>query len=127
VAAVPATPQSEPAFGRIAEGFAATVNPAAMNSTATVTQFGIDIGGGQNVEILRALWGALRDAYPKHLAGLRPVVAIREGGKTGGVELRLVAGPLSNAVAAARLCGTLTAAGLLCQPALFDGQQLAAR
>lgn len=123
-----APPEAQPATGRIVEDFAAAVDPAAMNSTATATQFGIDVGGGQNVEILRALWGALRDAYSKHLAGLRPVVAVREGGKSGGgLELRLIAGPLANAVAAARLCATLTAAGLLCQPALFDGQQLAAR
>jgi hypothetical protein len=52
-------------------------------------------------------------------------MSIREGAKPGMLELRLVAGPLGNAVAAARMCATLTAAGLTCQPAIFDGQRLA--
>jgi hypothetical protein len=43
------------------------------------------------------------------------------------MELRLVVGPLVNAGAAARLCGTLAASGLACQPTIFDGQRLALR
>ena len=59
------------------------------------------------------------------LDGLRPVMNIRDSGKPGAFELRLVAGPLGNAGAAARLCAMLSAAGLTCQPAVFDGQRLA--
>ena len=49
----------------------------------------------------------LKAAQPALFEGLRPVIAIREGGKPGTVELRLVAGPLANANAAARLCASL--------------------
>ena len=62
---------------------------------------------------------------PGLIDGLRPVVSIRDGARPGEVELRLVAGPLPNAGLAARLCNSLAALGLVCQPALFDGQRLA--
>jgi hypothetical protein len=41
--------------------------------------------------------------------------------------MRLVAGPLPNAVTAARICSTLVAAGAICQPSGYDGQRLAVR
>jgi hypothetical protein len=130
----PSAPAATPPASTPAPDWAATKrnaeslsagDPSAVGSVATTTEFGVDIGGGQSVEVLRALWGSLRDRFSAQLTGLRPVVAVRETGKPGGLELRLVAGPVSNAVAAARLCGTLTAAGLRCQPAVFDGQRLA--
>jgi hypothetical protein len=102
-------------------------NPAA-ESVATRTEFAIDVGGDRTVDALRALWTALRTGRHGNLfEGLRPLVAIRENGRPTGVELRLVIGPLANAGAAARLCGSLAAAGLACQPTVFDGQRLAAR
>ena len=58
--------------------------------------------------------------------GLRPVISVRDG-KPGGAELRLVAGPLSNASAAAKICASLAASGWTCRPAVFDGQRLAIR
>jgi hypothetical protein len=127
VAAASAAPSAGTNSVQTGEALAAAVSPTAMSSVASTTQFGVDLGGGQTVEMLRALWGALRDAYPKHLSALRPVVAVHEGGKPGAPDLRLVAGPLNNASDAARLCGALTAVGLLCQPTLFDGQRLAVR
>ena len=57
---------------------------------------------------------------------MRPIIAIREG-RAGQVDLRLVVGPIGNAAAAAKLCASLAAAGLSCQPTLFDGQRLALR
>ena len=94
-------------------------------STATRTEFAVDIGGDPSLEGLRALWASLKAGHAALFEGLRPLVAIREGGK--GVELRLVVGPLANAVAAARLCATLSVAGQTCQPTIFDGQRLALR
>jgi hypothetical protein len=91
------------------------------------TEFGLDIGGGGTLAGLRTLWATARQRYPTVLNGLRPVVHLRDSRRAGGIELRLVAGPLPNAAAAARLCATLNAAGAACQPAVFDGQQLAAR
>ena len=94
---------------------------------ATRTDFGIDIGGGANLAALRAAWNTARANHPAMLDNLRAVAAIRDGTKPGSVELRLIVGPLSNAAAAARLCASLAAAGLSCQPAVFEGQRLAQR
>jgi hypothetical protein len=99
-----------------------TAGPA--QSIATKTEFGIDVGGNVSLDGLRAQWAALKTSQPALFEGLRPVIAIREGGR-GAVELRLVAGPLANAGAAARLCASLAAAGQNCQPTVFDGQRLA--
>jgi hypothetical protein len=90
-------------------------------------EFGLDIGGGGTIEGLRTLWAKARQQHAAALEGLRPVVHLRESRRAGGVELRLVAGPLPSAAAAAKLCATLNAAGAACRPAVFDGQRLAAR
>lgn len=100
--------------------------PAADESTAIRTEFGVDLAGETSIEALRARWTQLRNQHGPVLEGLRPVVAIQEG-RGGAVELRLVAGPLSNANAASRLCATLANAGVNCKPAVFDGQRLALR
>ena len=99
----------------------------AVESMATKTEFAIDIGGDSTFEGLRALWSSLKRRHAALFNGLRPVVAVREGAKPGAFELRLVIGPLSNAGTAARLCATLTATGLPCQPTAFDGQRFALR
>jgi len=94
-------------------------------SVATKTDFGIDVGGNVSIDGLRTLWTNLKTSQPTLFEGLRPVIAIRDGGKSGTVELRLIAGPVANAAVAARLCAALSAAGQVCQPAVFDGQRLA--
>jgi hypothetical protein len=58
---------------------------------------------------------------------LRPLVNVRDGAKPGTAEFRLIAGPLANAGAAARICATLQAKGATCHTAVFDGQRLALR
>ncbi len=108
---------------RVSAGHLATGTPAATESTATRTEFGIDLGGNASIEGLRTLWASLKTGQPAMLEGLRPLMAVRE--KSGSFELRLIAGPLANASAAARLCAALAAAGQACQPSVFDGQRLA--
>lgn len=103
-----------------------TAAPEAADSTAIRTEFGVDLAGDPSIDGLRSRWQQLRAQHGPVLEGLRPVVAIQEGGGSG-LELRLVAGPLSNANAAARLCATLTLAGVNCKPTVFDGQRLALR
>jgi hypothetical protein len=98
---------------------------AATGSTATRTEFGIDLGTAATVEGLRNLWTAIKGTQAPLLEGLRPVVAVRDGAKPGALELRLVAGPLANAGVAAKLCAAFADAGLTCAPAVFDGQRLA--
>lgn len=103
----------------------ASADTAAAASTATRTEFGIDLGTAATVEGLRNLWIAIKGTQAPLLEGLRPVVAVRDGAKPGALELRLVVGPLANAGVAARLCAALADAGLICAPAVFDGQRLA--
>jgi hypothetical protein len=114
---------------RVASGHASAVGPApaSQNALVTRTEFGVDVGGASTIEGLRALWISVKGTRPAMFDGLQPVVSVREGAKRGSVELRLVAGPLSNAGTAARLCAALADAGLFCHPTVYDGQQLAAR
>jgi hypothetical protein len=128
VAAIPppaAQPTSASNQARVAAGHLATGAPAATESVATRTEFGVDVGGNASIEGLRAVWTTLKASQPALFEGLRPLIAVREGQKPGAIELRLVAGPLPNASIAARLCAALTAAGQTCQPTVFDGQRLA--
>jgi hypothetical protein len=100
--------------------------PPPPESVGTVTDFGIDIGGGPNIESLRDLWTTAKGTHGAMLDGLRPVISVRDG-KHGTAELRLVVGPLSNAAAAAKICASLATNGWTCRPAVFDGQRLALR
>jgi hypothetical protein len=133
-AAVPTPRPDENALSKLAPGSrVATAHAVALgeappaDSIVTRTEFGADIGGGPSVEALRALWLTARSAHAPLLHALQPVVAVRDRGKAGAVELRLVVGPLANAAAAARLCAGLSAAGVPCKPTIFDGQRLALR
>jgi hypothetical protein len=85
---------------------------------------GIDVGGATNYEGLRTLWHATKNSDPALLEDLYPVVTVRENGKTHGVDLRLVIGPIADVEAAARLCTTLAETHRYCQPVAFEGQRL---
>lgn len=100
---------------------------AATGSTATSSEFAVDIGGGASVDALRDLWAAAKSNHALTLNGLRPLVAVREGAKPGSVELRLIAGPIANAAAAGKICAALASVGWSCKSTMFDGQRLAAR
>ncbi len=105
----------------------AAATPSQSDTPVSKTEFGIDLGGDVSIDGLRSLWMSLRGNHSALLEGLRPVVAIREGQKPSILELRLVAGPLANAAAAARYCAALAVSGIACQPTVFDGQRLALR
>jgi hypothetical protein len=100
--------------------------PAASGS-APRTEFGVDLGAANSLDGLRTLWANSRQRHGSLLEGLRPIVQMRERPRPAAAELRLVAGPLVNATAAAKLCAAMTAAGAVCHPSLFDGQRLATR
>ena len=90
------------------------------------TEFGIDLGGANSIDGLRALWrGLLKYRSNKALADLRPIIVVRERSSGLGMQLRLVAGPLSDAAAAAKICATLTESSRSCETTVFDGQRLA--
>lgn len=90
-------------------------------------EFGLDLGNGPSIESLRAAWNAVSRRHASLLQGLMPVVQSRERGRGVAVELRLIAGPIPTAAAAARLCAAMIAAGAVCAPAPFEGQRLAVR
>ena len=100
--------------------------PTEPASTAKV-EFGVDLGSAQTIDGLRVLWTSAKGRHGALLEGMRPIIAIREGSRPGSMELRLVVGPLPSAALAGRLCVVMTAAGAICQPAVFDGQRLALR
>jgi hypothetical protein len=131
---LPGMPALPPASGPSGLDITASTSPAAATNGATNgatvprTDFGIDVGGASNMDMLRAQWSMLKQQHPKLLENLQPIVSVRDLRQRRTVELRLVVGPLANANAAAQLCAALNAAGLpTCQPAVFDGQRLAFR
>jgi hypothetical protein len=84
----------------------------------------IDLGIATNVNALRAHWGSVRSAHAALLEGLRPLVSVRQSSRPGYTEFHLVAGPVADADAAARLCQALASARVPCRPSTFDGQRL---
>ena len=104
---------------------AAVTPEPAPPTTPSRAEFGIDLGASTTVEGLRVLWTNAKSRYGGVLEGLRPVMLVRDHARPGGVELRLIAGPVTNAAAAARLCNAMI--GAVCQPAVYEGQRLALR
>jgi hypothetical protein len=97
---------------------------AAPKSAVQRTEFGIDVGGANSLAGLRAMWRGLLKSQPA-LAALRPIIVVREISSGRGMQLRLVAGPLIDAAAAAKLCAVLTESQRTCETTVFDGQRLA--
>jgi hypothetical protein len=90
------------------------------------TEFGVDVGGANSVGGLRALWrGLLKSRSNAALTSLRPIIVIKEGSNGLGMQLRLVAGPLTDAAAAAKICAGLIENERPCETTVFDGQRLA--
>jgi hypothetical protein len=87
------------------------------------TEFGIDLGGANTIDGLRALWRG-RVASNKALDRLRPIIVLREFPNGPGMQLRLVAGPIGDA-AAAKLCAALNSSERPCETSVFEGQRLA--
>jgi hypothetical protein len=104
-----------------------TMPPQQPAAGAAKTEFGLDLGSATTVEALRTAWTAALRRHGPLLEGLRPVVQMRERPRPAGMELRLIAGPVPSAAAAARLCISMTAAGAICAPSVFEGQRLAVR
>jgi hypothetical protein len=116
MASVPAVDEAEPDE--------AEANPPKL--AVQQTEFGVDVGGANSVGGLRALWrGLLKSRSNAALTTLRPIIVIREGKGGLGMQLRLVAGPLVDAAAAAKICAALIENERPCETTVFDGQRLA--
>ena len=90
------------------------------------TEFGGDLGGANSLNGLRALWrGLLKSKSTASLATLRPIIVVKESNTGLGMQLRLVAGPLSDAATAAKICAAMIESQRSCETAVFDGQRLA--
>ncbi|UWU89443.1 hypothetical protein [Bradyrhizobium sp. CB1015] len=90
------------------------------------TRFAIDLGGANSIDGLRALWRSVTKSNPE-IAALRPIIMIKEGTTGLGMQLRLGAGPLVNAAAAAKFCASLAESDRHCETTVFDGQRLSMR
>jgi hypothetical protein len=103
-------------------------DPAVSNAAGEIavqrTEFGVDLGAANSIDGLRALWRGLLNSNAT-LASLRPIIVVRERNNGLGMQLRLVAGPLSDAAAAAKICAALIESERPCTTSLFDGQRLA--
>jgi hypothetical protein len=97
--------------------------PIEVATPVARTEFGVDIGTANSLDGLRALWRGL--AQTPALNGLRPIIVVRERSNGLGMQLRLVAGPLTDAAAAARICASLADSKRICETSVFDGQRLA--
>ena len=126
-AVTPNEPPPTPALETTASLPSADVSSSATETAPVAvqrTEFGIDLGGANTVDGLRALWRGLSASH-KALAGLRPIIVVKERTSGLGMQLRLVAGPLGDAAAAAKLCATMTDSERGCETSVFDGQRLA--
>jgi hypothetical protein len=102
------------------------VSKAAPEIAVQRTEFGVDLGGANSIDGLRALWrGVLKSNAA--LTSLRPIIVVKERNNGLGMQLRLVAGPLSDAAAAAKICAALIESERACATSVFDGQRLAVK
>ena len=122
---VTAAPRSE-----VAASVPTAPDPASSKALSEIavqrTEFGVDLGGANSIDGLRALWRGLLKSSAA-LTTLRPIIVVKELGNGPGMQLRLVAGPLSDAAAAAKICAALIEGKRSCQTSVFDGQRLAVK
>jgi hypothetical protein len=88
-------------------------------------EFGIDLGGARNLEVLNARWIAVKANFGPLLSGLHPLAA--HDHRLGSTDFRLLVGPLANPAVAMQLCARFAAARVTCRTAKFDGEQFAQR
>jgi hypothetical protein len=97
---------------------------ASPNAAVQRTEFAVDVGSANSIGGLRALWRGLVKSNSE-LAALRPIIMVKESATGLGMQLRLAAGPLTDAAAAAKICAALIESQRDCETTVFDGQRLA--
>lgn len=122
-------PHEEGGFGPLTVASLAPPKPepaeAAPEKIVRPVEFGVDLGSANSVEGLRAVWRGALKRVPDLVGSLQPLIVVREGQNGLGLRLHLIAGPLNDAAAAAKLCASLIANRHRCETTLFDGQRLA--
>jgi hypothetical protein len=127
VIAAAAKPKPEANAATPADEAEAEESEAAAANVAGVqrTEFGVDVGSANSIAGLRALWrGLLKSRSNAALTTLRPIIVVKEGSNGLGMQLRLVAGPLGDAAAAARICAGMSENNRPCETTIFEGQRL---
>lgn len=128
-AALPALPPSPDAAASSAAkeedlSKSAATEFAAPEAAVQRTDFAVDLGGANSIGGLRALWRGLLKSNTE-LSDLHPIIMLKESHTGLGMQLRLAAGPLKDAAAAAKICAELTESERSCETTVFDGQRLA--
>jgi len=126
-AAAEKTPAAAAAEREVAAAVPAPANDAEAADSASSkvqhTEFAVDLGSASSVGGLRALWRGLLKVNAG-LASLRPIIVVKERSSGLGMQLRLAAGPLSDAAAAAKICAALNESERGCETTVYDGQRL---
>jgi hypothetical protein len=97
----------------------------AGKATIQRTEFAVELGGANSIPGLRALWRGLLKYNNTGLAELHPIIVLHENTTGLGMQLRLAAGPLRDAAAAAKICAALSEKKRPCDTTVYDGQRLA--
>jgi len=118
------TSSTSPAAGGSETRVATAPAEAPPSADTPPNGYAIDLGNATNVPTLRKHWETVKSAHAATLEGLRPLISIRQSSRPGFTEFHLVAGPVADADAAARLCQALTTARVPCRPSTFEGQRL---
>lgn len=108
-----------------AKATGATASALATAANPQSTRFGIELGSYTDLASVKLAWKKLTDEHATLFAGLDALATVRD--RMGRTELVLVAGPFKSAADASEHCGKVEAAGLICQPAFYLGQQLSVR
>jgi hypothetical protein len=129
MAAVPPDATSQQATSEQAAKEQTTKEPAAGETDTPKaalqrTEFAVDLGSASSIGGLRALWRGILKSNAE-LAALHPVIVVKESTTGLGMQLRLAAGPLQDAAAAAKICAALLESERACETTVFDGQRLA--
>jgi cell pole-organizing protein PopZ len=88
-------------------------------------EFGVDLGGARDMDILNARWAAVKANFGQLLNGLYPLAA--HDRRPGSTDLRLLAGPVANPAAANALCAKFAAFRITCRTVKFDGERMVQR
>lgn len=88
-------------------------------------EYGIELGSGPNINVLRARWSAVKASLGPLLGGLQPV-AVRDR-RPGSTNYLLIAGPVPSFAAAHQACARFAAAHVACRPARFDKESMVQR
>ena len=106
--------------GSVGDKPAVTFGPAVVSSTPKPV--GVVIANGPSVDSLRLSWSLLSDRHAKSLGTMLP--RYTAGIDEAGLNYELVAGPVSSAEEAKKLCKDLAANAVTCRVGEYIGQAL---